>query len=59
MNEHKPERGSDVEAWIKRERDALRHSWPDGWIVLDGLLDHYRLHADLGAPLHLEVSEHE
>jgi hypothetical protein len=52
---HQPQRGSDVEAWIRRARDW--HTTADGrriqpgWDTLDGLLDDYRYHADTGTPL--------
>jgi hypothetical protein len=51
--EHEPHRGSDVEAWIKWQRD--RHpkgsDWSHGWYVLDDLLDSYREHSDTGTSL--------
>lgn len=54
-----PERGDDVEAWIKRERDK-HDRYGDGtpdwmWCALDNLLDNYREHADTGTPLGVEV----
>lgn len=56
--EHRPERGSNVEAWIKHYRD--QHRATDGtltgaWHAVDGLLDDYREHADTGTPLSLTV----
>jgi hypothetical protein len=53
--QHQPRRGSDVEAWLKRERDK-HDRYGDGtpdwmWCALDNLLDNYRLHADTGVPL--------
>lgn len=47
---HIPQRGSDVEEWIKARRDVWS---PDSqsWQALDDLLDDYRLHADTGSPL--------
>lgn len=53
---HQARRGDEVEAWLKRHRDA----YPDtsiAWIKIDGLLDDYRLHADTGTPLSGEVDE--
>jgi hypothetical protein len=51
---HQPQRGGDVEAWIKQRRDEYRPSSTD-WTALDRLLDDYRLHADTGTPLSGEV----
>lgn len=48
---HRAHRGSDVEAFIKRERDAHEVIAPAGARALDRLLDDYRLHADCGVPL--------
>lgn len=56
MSQHQPRRGSDVEAFIKAERDkyeAAEHFGPDvrrdaAYFALDELLDLYRLKADLG-----------
>lgn len=59
MLAHVPHRGSDVEAWIKRERDAHGSPADDAWRVLDYLLDDYREHADTGVPLGEEVHEPE
>lgn len=56
---HRPHRGSDVEAWLKRWRDGYRKG--DGkvseaaWFIVDALLDDYREHADTGTPLDAEV----
>lgn len=59
--EHTPMRGSDVAEWIKKRRDGYLLS--DGsrpllptmqgaaYLALDGLLDDYRDHADVGIPL--------
>lgn len=47
---HVPHRGSDVEAFIKRERDANAKA-SACWDTLDDLLEAYRLHADTGTPL--------
>lgn len=57
---HLPRRGSDVEAWIRREREAC-DTWGDrqGWLLLDGLLDQYRLRADLGLTLTEEIETEE
>jgi hypothetical protein len=53
---HRPERGSDVEAWIRRAREAsVDGSAREAWFTLDDLLDNYRLHADTGTPLGEEV----
>ena len=52
---HRPMRGSDVEAWLKRRRDVY-----DGqaggeetslWMELDSLIDDYRRRADFGLTL--------
>lgn len=53
---HLPRRGSDVEAWIRREREIC-DKWGDrqGWLQLDSLLDQYRLRADLGLILTEEI----
>jgi hypothetical protein len=56
MTEHMPRRGSDVEQWIKRFRDAYIPGM-SAWIALDDLLDDYRLRADLGTPLDQPVKE--
>lgn len=49
----KPSREDAVAAWLKERRDAcLRGSV--GRMTIDNLLNDYRLHADVGAPL----SEH-
>jgi hypothetical protein len=57
VDQFRPMRGDDVEAWIKRRRDELPRNL-DEWDTLDYLLDNYRLHADLGTPLSGEVSGH-
>jgi hypothetical protein len=54
MSEHRPERGDQVEVYIKRKRDEYPHD-DAGWIILDDLLDDYRLHADTGTPLAVDV----
>lgn len=54
VEQHRPRRGSDVEAWLKRHRDGWLPSSPSGADVhraLDGLLDEYRDRADYGLPL--------
>ena len=47
---HRPDRASDVAAWLKRRRDTFDRG-TNGWYALDDLLDAYRLHADTGTPL--------
>ena len=49
-DQHQPRRGSDVEAWIKRERD-LNAPGCGEHTALDDLLDDYRLRADEGRTL--------
>jgi hypothetical protein len=54
---HQPRRGDDVEAWIKRMRDAVpmggeEEAWMAGG--LDRLLDRYRKCADYGLTLRPE-----
>lgn len=56
---HTAHRGSDVEAWIKRWRDA-HDSDSAGWVhhvhhAIDAMLDDYRDHADTGTPLNERV----
>jgi hypothetical protein len=48
-----PARGDNVEAWLKRARDAYSPYGKEGdyFRLLDDLLDDYRLHADTGTPL--------
>lgn len=56
---YQPERGDDVEIWIKRERDKYGSDMWDSenyndriaYLALDNLLDDYRLHSDTGVPL--------
>ena len=55
---HKPTRGDEVEAWLKRQRDE--YTVPGclaagAYRALDLALDDYRLHADTGTPLGDEV----
>src|ERR1035441_10568653 len=47
VDQFRPMRGDDVEAWIKRRRDELPRNL-DEWDTLDYLLDNYRLHAGQG-----------
>lgn len=51
-----PQRGDDVEAWIRRFRDRIDPTRVS-WGVVDDLLDDYRLHADTGTPLTEDASE--
>lgn len=53
---HKPERKSDVEKWIKKNRNSYP-SRSSKWYALDDLLEDYRLHADTGTPLSETVQE--
>lgn len=52
---HQPRRGSDVEAFLKRERDRYKLykscGYPSAYSALDDLLDTYRLYADTGTSL--------
>jgi hypothetical protein len=63
MTPHFPHRGSDVEAWLIRQRDEWAspnlkiEDHPSCWYALDGVLDDYRLHADTGTPLRVVVSD--
>lgn len=56
---HQPYRGSDVEAWLKAQRDR----WPNApgtqieWRMLDDLLEQYRLKADTGLLLQQTIEE--
>ena len=45
-----PQRGDDVEAWLKRQRDSYPKNTRQ-WSCIDDLLDNYRLHADTGSHL--------
>jgi hypothetical protein len=59
-----PERNDNVAQWLKRFRDNYAK---DGYAstgtdyyrysALDDLLDDYRLHANVGQPLHVDVIE--
>jgi hypothetical protein len=58
---HQPSRGSDVEAWLKAERDKHltgSRGWrtPE-WSALDSALEDYRLRADTGLYLHQDIEE--
>ena len=55
-DEHKPERGSDVEAFIKSWRDRYPRDCYQS-VALDDMLDDYRLHADTGMPLTMDVTD--
>jgi hypothetical protein len=47
-----PFRGSDVEVWLKGHRElAGRYGDRQGWLLLDSILDDYRLRADMGRSL--------
>ncbi|WP_045563013.1 hypothetical protein [Streptomyces sp. FxanaA7] len=51
-----PRRGDAFEQWLKAQRDlCLGHA--TSWGAVDGLLDQYRLHADMGVPLDGHVCE--
>lgn len=56
---HRPQRGDDVDEWVKRNRDFYRATNVnvDGYTVLDNLLNDYRLHADTGMPLSEEARD--
>ena len=51
-SDHEPERGSEVEQWIKHRRDSFGATDggenPPEWRALDDLLDSYREMADAG-----------
>ncbi len=51
---HRAQRGSDVEAWLKRWRDRYEPGDP-GYFTLDNALNDYREHADCGVPLNQEA----
>lgn len=60
---HRPDRLSDVVAWLKRRRDEFQaDTGVDStatmavYLALDELLDDYRLHADTGTPLSEDVA---
>lgn len=48
---HRPERGSDVEAWIKAKRNRFMQLEDVEWFAIDDMLDEYRLRADTGTNL--------
>lgn len=54
-SQHEPRRGSDVETWLKRWRDQISDrpvpAARIAGLVIDDMLDDYRLHADTGTPL--------
>lgn len=55
-DEHQPERGDDIDAWLRRRRDL----WPEGgegWRAINGLLDRYRECSDYGLTLRAEDDE--
>jgi hypothetical protein len=61
-----PRRDDAVAVWLKRKRDTFeRETGVDTkvtmaiYLMLDGLLDDYRLHADIGAPLSTPTDELE
>jgi len=45
-----PQRGDDVETWLKRQRDLYPKNTRQ-WSCIDDLLDNYRLYADTGSRL--------
>jgi hypothetical protein len=51
VEQHRPRRGSDVEAWLKRRRDEWVPRGSEVHRALDGLLDEYRRRADYALPL--------
>lgn len=53
---HRPDRTDDVAQWIRKTRDGYQEKTAE-WYALDFLLDDYRLHADVGKPLSVEVHE--
>jgi hypothetical protein len=55
---HLPTRGSDVEAWLKGRRDIWAGD-RERWLMLDALLDDYRLRADLGRTLRADLTDSE
>lgn len=62
MQDHYPERGDQVEAWIKDRRDKqgpFRYEDNEAWGALDNLLDEYRLAADTGRSLENMVNGDE
>lgn len=61
MSGHRPDRNSDVAAWIRSHRDRNINGYKlydtGRYDALDDLLDDYRLHADTGTPLSEEAQE--
>lgn len=55
VEQHRPHRGSDVEAWLKRRRDEWVPRGSEVHRALDGLLDEYRRRADYGLPLNASL----
>jgi hypothetical protein len=55
---HRPRRGDDVEAWLKRWRDEMDPG-SEAVSILDGMLDDYRLRADTGTLLDAEVPDEQ
>jgi hypothetical protein len=55
--ETRPQRGDAVEQWLKAQRDEYEVRSSPQWAALDEVLDTYRLHADMGAPLGEHVCE--
>lgn len=53
---HAPNRGSEVEAWLRRMRDGFAEYGP-AWGAVDLLLDRYRECSDLGLTLKPEDDE--
>lgn len=51
-----PRRGDQFDMWLKAQRDASA-DYPEAHQATDGLLDLYRLHADMGVPLGGHVCE--
>ncbi|MEW1630787.1 hypothetical protein AB0387_25935 [Streptomyces sp. NPDC089173] len=56
---HRPQRGDAVDQWLRtyRERYDRNGESSEFWHEFDGLLDLYRLHADMGTPLDGHVCE--
>lgn len=57
---HRPHRGSDVERWLKAQRDRYKDNDEydvPRWLALDEALDQYRLRADTGLLLHEDIEK--
>jgi hypothetical protein len=55
-----PFRGSDVEAWLREHRDRCQHYGDrQGYLLLDSMLDDYRLRADMGRALRDDMDSEE